>query len=77
MGVSRMSVGAYPPTMAEIVNLNRTRKARTKAAQAVEAAANRVKHGRTRAEKAADRRADADRERLLDGVRRDGAPEKG
>lgn len=47
--------------MAEIVNLNRARKARDKADAKAEAAANRVIHGRTKAEREAAR---AERERL-------------
>jgi hypothetical protein len=61
--------------MAEIVNLNRVRKAQAKAAQAAEAAANRVKHGRTGPAKANDRAAEARRNALLDGAKR-GKPEK-
>ena len=57
--------------MAEIVNLNRARKARARAEAAATAAANRVKHGRDAAEKANDRRAEARREALLDGARQD------
>ncbi|MFZ4409595.1 MAG: DUF4169 family protein [Paracraurococcus sp.] len=60
--------------MGEIVNLNRLRKARAKAEAAATAAANRAKHGRSGAEKANDRRAEARREALLDGARRDGPP---
>jgi hypothetical protein len=56
--------------MAEIVNLNRARKARARAEQAAQAAANRVKHGRSRAEKARDRDAEARRAALLDGAKR-------
>ena len=61
--------------MAEIVNLNKARKARAKAERQAEAAANRVKHGRTGAEKAADRTAEARRRALLDGARLE-TPEK-
>jgi hypothetical protein len=61
--------------MAEIVNLNRARKVRAKAETQAEAAANRVKHGRTKAEKANDRAAEARRAALLDGARRE-PPEK-
>ena len=52
--------------MAEIVNLNRARKARDKAAAKAEAAANRVAHGLTKAQRDT---AKAERERasrLLD-----------
>jgi hypothetical protein len=57
--------------MGEIVNLNRARKARAKAGEQAEAAANRVKHGRTKAEKVDDRAAEDRRRRLLDGAKRD------
>jgi hypothetical protein len=57
--------------MAEIVNLNKARKARAKAEQATEAAANRTKHGRTKAEKQNDARAEARRRALLDGAKRE------
>jgi hypothetical protein len=56
--------------MAEIVNLNKARKARAKREAEAAAAANRAKHGRTRAEKANDARAEARRETLLDGAKR-------
>ena len=57
--------------MGEIVNLNKTRKARAKQdAQAV-AAANRAKHGRSKADKQNDARAEARRKALLDGVKRE------
>ena len=57
--------------MGEVVNLNRLRKAKARAEAEATAAANRVKHGRTAAEKANDRRAEARRDALLDGARRD------
>ena len=60
--------------MGEIVNLNKARKARAKAEQATEAAANRVKHGRTKADKANDRAVEAQRQALLDGAKRDDGP---
>ena len=41
--------------MAEIVNLNKARKNRRRADASAQAAGNRVKHGRTGAEKARDR----------------------
>jgi hypothetical protein len=56
--------------MAAIVNLNRARKARAKTEAETQAAANRAKHGRTKAEKANDRAAEARRETLLDGAKR-------
>ncbi len=57
--------------MADIINLNRARKDRDKAAQKAQAAANRAAHGRSKAE-----RTTAERERdraatTLDGHRRD------
>ncbi len=41
--------------MGEVINLNKVRKAREKAAAAAEADANRVKHGRTKAERTLDK----------------------
>lgn len=38
--------------MADIINLNKYRKARKRAEEAADAAGNRVRHGRTKAEKA-------------------------
>ena len=57
--------------MGEVVNLNRARKTRARAEAEAQAAANRVKHGRTGAEKANDRRAEAQRQALLDGAKRE------
>lgn len=57
--------------MAEIINLNRARKARTKAEDRDRAAANRVAHGRSKAEKQAARREQDALDRTLDGARRD------
>jgi len=57
--------------MGEIVNLNKARKARAKAEDQAQAAANRTKHGRTRTEKANDARAEARRKALLDGAKRE------
>ena len=57
--------------MAEIVNLNKARKARAKQEAEAQAAANRVKHGRNKAEKANDARAEARRQALLDGATRE------
>lgn len=57
--------------MGEIVNLNRARKARDKAAQKAEATANRAAHGRTRGQRQA---AETERERaarLLDQAKRE------
>ena len=60
--------------MVEIVNLNRARKQRARAKQAAQAAANRVRYGRTGAEKAQNAQADERRRTLLDGTRLDEAP---
>jgi hypothetical protein len=57
--------------MAEIVNLNKARKARARADKAVDAAANRAKHGRTKAQKQNDARAEVRRRALLDGAKRE------
>lgn len=57
--------------VAEIINLNRARKAKRRAADTAQAEANRAAFGRTRAEKAAD---EAERQRqtvALDGHERD------
>lgn len=56
--------------MAEIINLRSARKARDRAARSAAADANRIAHGRTRAEKQAARDEAARQARLLDGVRR-------
>lgn len=56
--------------MGEIVNLNRAGKAKAREAKAVQAAANRVKHGRTTAERANDQRAERRRLILLEGTKR-------
>lgn len=60
--------------MAEIINLNRARKARGKAASRAEAAANRVTHGLTKAQRDIARTERERQSRLLDQTRRD-APE--
>ena len=57
--------------MAEIINLRRARKARTRIAADATAEANRAKFGRTRAERTADEQARAAIERTLDGARRE------
>lgn len=62
--------------MAEIINLNKARKARAKAEAAREAAANRAAHGRSRAEKDLARARTDKRERELDGARREPPPSK-
>ncbi len=55
--------------MSEIVNLNRERKKRGRAAAARQAAENRVAHGQTRAERLALEQAALRRAAVLDGAR--------
>lgn len=57
--------------MNDLVNLNRAREAKARAGREAQAAANRVKHGRTKAEKLAAK-AEAERAaRRLDQTRRE------
>lgn len=56
--------------MAEIINLNKTRKARDKAEARSQAGENRVKFGQTKAEKQAARRETENRDRQLDAHKR-------
>jgi hypothetical protein len=53
--------------MAEIVNLNRARKAANKAAQTAQASANALRFGLTKAEKSAQKARDDKAARDLDG----------
>ncbi len=62
--------------MDEIVNLNRAKKRRARAREVALAEENRVRFGRTGPAKLNDRRAEAARRALLDGVRREDAPER-
>lgn len=57
--------------MSEIVNLNKARKAKAKAAAKAGAAENRVKFGRTKAEKATATSEVAKLQRRLDQARRE------
>jgi hypothetical protein len=57
--------------MADVVNLRTVRKAKVRADAAATAAQNRALHGRTPAQKAADRTEAERRERTLDGARRE------
>lgn len=57
--------------MTEIVNLNKARKARAKADAKAQAAENRVRHGRTKAQKAQARAEIAQEARKLDQARRE------
>jgi hypothetical protein len=60
--------------MADVVNLRKWRAARAQSEAEARAAANRTAHGRTKAEKARDARAEAQRNRLLDQARREEPP---
>lgn len=55
--------------MGEIVNLNRARKDRARAEAKAVAAANRVIHGRTKADKSKAAKERAHAEKLLDGLK--------
>ncbi|WP_294296931.1 DUF4169 family protein [uncultured Sphingomonas sp.] len=57
--------------MAEIISLNRARKAKAKATKSAEADANRVKFGRTKAQKDAEALEAKRRADLLDGAKRE------
>ncbi len=56
--------------MAEIVNLNRARKAKARVDAQKTAEANRDKFGRTKAERQAEAAEQARRDALLDGIKR-------
>ncbi len=57
--------------MAEIINLKAARKAKARATDKAEAAANRAAFGRSKASKTAESKAEAARNRQLDLARRD------
>ena len=57
--------------MAEIVSLNRVRKAKARLAKSAQSDANRAKFGRSKAEREADDAAASKRERLLDDAKRE------
>ena len=57
--------------MAEIVNLNRFRKAQKRLAEERQAEANRVKFGRSKTEKLNDRRQVEKLQQEIDGKKRD------
>jgi hypothetical protein len=56
--------------MGEIVNLHRVKKRRAQDEAAASAKQNRIRHGRTKAERANDARAEKLRQALLDALRR-------
>ena len=55
--------------MGDVVNLNKARKARARSDAKATAEANRVKFGRTRAEKERDRIDKARADKLIDGAK--------
>lgn len=57
--------------MTKVVNLRQARKARGRTDAEAKAAANRAAHGRTKAQKQADKAEQERLSRLLDGIRRD------
>ena len=57
--------------MGDLINLNKARKARSKAAATAEAKANRVTHGVPKAEKSHAEAEKARLDALLDGAKRD------
>lgn len=57
--------------MAQVVNLNRARKAKARVTKEAQATANRAVFGRTKAQKAADVEETVRRDTLLDGAKRE------
>ena len=62
--------------MADVVNLGRARKQRAKRAAEQQAAANRSRHGETKAARLLREAREAERERLLAGARVEAADEE-
>ena len=71
LGVKRIL--NYIGLMNDIVNLRRARKAKTRALAEAEAAANRIAHGRTKAEKKLTKAVYDAAQRKIDGHKRDDA----
>lgn len=57
--------------MAELINLNKARKARERAAAKAQAAENRTKHGRSKGDKAVTKLKAERARRELDGAKRE------
>ncbi|MBY8822998.1 DUF4169 family protein [Sphingomonas colocasiae] len=57
--------------MGDVINLRSVRKAKARAAATAQAAENRARFGRTKAEKLADAQEKSRAERLLDGAKRE------
>lgn len=66
---ARQAIGIV--AMAEIINLNRARKAKARVEKSARAVENRARFGRTRAQKAADAEEAARTAKLLDESKRD------
>lgn len=62
--------------MGDIVNLNKVRKSRQRAAKRIEAEANAIKHGRTKAERSGESTARTKADRDHAAHERDRTPEK-
>ncbi len=62
---------------ADIVNLNKARKARKRGAAEAQAGENRVRFGRTKAERDADAAGERDRNQQLDNARRSATDNSG
>lgn len=60
--------------MSNVVNLNRFRKQKARKDAERQAAENRVRYGRTKAEKEREAAAEAEAKRLWDGAQRDDDP---
>lgn len=69
--LAETGLGVHRTAMGDVINLNRFRKGRDKAAKAQDADANRRKFGRTKAEKAVEDSEEARRKALLDGAKRE------
>jgi hypothetical protein len=70
-GIPAFAACHYRRPMAEIVNLRQRRKALERQQKDLQAAANRVKFGRSRAEKTRDAQEEARRRAALDGAAMD------
>ena len=57
--------------MGDVINLRLARKAKARVDAAAKAAENRARHGRTKAEKAAEAIEQARRDAVLDGAKRE------
>jgi hypothetical protein len=62
-------------SMSTVINLNKARKRKAREAAEKQAAENRVRHGRTKAEKQRDRAEAEEAKRRLDQLKRDSDPE--